>query len=985
MQTVTVGSFVRITDSRSRLQETCRESKLRCEERLSLLGEVGVVEEIDPTDSTAKIRWNTKKGFMPVACLLKSDTGPDMPHSDADAAVAMALLHMLSGLDAVDIPSETYDRSKGFHFHCDLRSMNVDATKKNATCVEARKATLVTEETLPPGTSCEFRVKVGTPSKVVAWGITRTIPSGYSRRMIGESDFEGTIGALCTEQGGVVVHKGAQVASAPALKAGATVGVKKVAGNFELTVNDEAFFSFETSGSVRFAVSMCEPGQTVSILASSPSMTQSNVSTGQLRTGMQVRLPAHHDKRLTGMRVGWNSEMRAHCGQLGDVQEVSKRHAKISVKGKSFHWDLEVFDEHQRRFCYCGCGLEETAHDRDAHTRICDVCMTFQPLGSRTWRCKRHDYDLCEYCVGRPMLPSVGSRVIQGPSWKWGNQCGEPHAEGTVKESKAGEEFGVTVEWDCGNTNKYRGPPFQDVMLAHRNGLRGKSPVKQASRAFADIAEAVFRAAAMAGPGDARMLPKKSFRASSGWHFFDGLKSIMVDDAKVVAVGKADINATVVTEEVIDAAGSFEFRVKVCCAAGKAGEKVPVTVGIVDDDPKGFSSNVIGSVHFKRCIGAMCMTAGGAIVHEGKIVGESPAVNDGDVLGIRVNCGAGDFFHNGCKFHSVGLRGKFRFGVSFMRKGQSVQILSAADGSESQATVTINLSSVPHVVWGSQLKVDMDNFNEKLGSGAFGDTWKAKLETQSASRQVAVKLLKPDRMTPELRKDFALEVNALAALTLPGGEPHPYLLQLIAIVPDRHAIVTELCACDFAAYLESKGSSLGFQEKLRLVQCVAVGMAWLVERQYVHRDLKMQNILVTKAGGKAIAKIADFGLARPLSSDELQVTGTLLYMAPECFSGHFSPKTDVYSFAFVMLSAFSGKEVSIDNFMTSHQLVIGALTNQLQELLIKAVRDGKRPPVPEGVQARPRELIEACWGTDPLHRPTFNSLCSDMRQLSISS
>merc|ERR1712032_1083850 len=104
-------------------------------------------------------------------------------------------------------------------------------------------------------------------------------------------------------------------------------------------------------------------------------------------------------------------------------------------------------------------------------------------------------------------------------------------------------------------------------------------------------------------------------------------------------------------------------------------------------------------------------------------------------------------------------------------------------------------------------------------------------------------------------------------------------------------------------------------------------------------------------------------------------------MAPESFLGHFSKKSDIYSFAFVMLGTFSGKEVSIDSFMTAHHQLIGVLTDQLQTLLTKAVRDGKRPHVPSCVPSRPQGFIVACWSTDPLDRPTFNSLCADIRQL----
>eukprot|EP00971_Amphidinium_carterae_P250403 4971102-Amphidinium_carterae.1 len=63
----------------------------------------------------------------------------------------------------------------------------------------------------------------------------------------------------------------------------------------------------------------------------------------------------------------------------------------------------------------------------------------------------------------------------------------------------------------------------------------------------------------------------------------------------------------------------------------------------------------------------------------------------------------------------------------------------------------------------------------------------------------------------------------------------------------------------------------------------------------------MQNILVAKTGDegqevKYVPKIADFGLAERRSLGTMGRAGTLGYMAPEAYDGHYTEESDVYSF-----------------------------------------------------------------------------------------
>eukprot|EP00971_Amphidinium_carterae_P276821 5493733-Amphidinium_carterae.2 len=107
---------------------------------------------------------------------------------------------------------------------------------------------------------------------------------------------------------------------------------------------------------------------------------------------------------------------------------------------------------------------------------------------------------------------------------------------------------------------------------------------------------------------------------------------------------------------------------------------------------------------------------------------------------------------------------------------------------------------------------------------------------------------------------------------------------------------------------EGPGAILHAAEQLELMEQASAGCAWIAAKGFVHRDVKMQNILIAKrdafGNAKYTPKIADLGLAERRTMAAMGNAGTRAYMAPECHRGQYTEKSDVYGFGHVMLRTF---------------------------------------------------------------------------------
>nr|XP_043613726.1 G-type lectin S-receptor-like serine/threonine-protein kinase At4g27290 [Erigeron canadensis] len=198
--------------------------------------------------------------------------------------------------------------------------------------------------------------------------------------------------------------------------------------------------------------------------------------------------------------------------------------------------------------------------------------------------------------------------------------------------------------------------------------------------------------------------------------------------------------------------------------------------------------------------------------------------------------------------------------------------------------------------------------SHKIGEGGFGPVYKGVLED---GQEVAVKRL--SETSQQGLEEFKNEVVCIAKLQ------HRNLVKLLGycIRNSELILIYEYLAnksLDFFLFDETRCFMLDWPKRFQIIHGIARGILYLHQDsrlQIVHRDLKAGNILLDRDMNP---KISDFGLARTfIGCDAIaktkKVVGTYGYIPPEyAVHGHFSVKSDVFSFGVLMLEIISGKK-----------------------------------------------------------------------------
>ncbi|EDV23401.1 uncharacterized protein TRIADDRAFT_50482 [Trichoplax adhaerens] len=239
-----------------------------------------------------------------------------------------------------------------------------------------------------------------------------------------------------------------------------------------------------------------------------------------------------------------------------------------------------------------------------------------------------------------------------------------------------------------------------------------------------------------------------------------------------------------------------------------------------------------------------------------------------------------------------------------------------------------------------------------LGRGAFGEVWEG---IWNNSVSVAIKSMKEGTMS---KAAFLEEAAIMKKLS------HPKLVQLYAVcsMEEPIYIVTELMKHgSLSDYLQKDGRELKLPSLIDMSAQIAHGMSYLESQNYIHRDLRAQNVLV---GENMDCKIADFGLARDDLYAKAQSGSSKLpvkWTAPEAILyNRFSVKSDVWSFG-----------ILLTELVTYGRMPYPGQTNAE---VLQQVEKGYRMPKPPGAPDALYNIMTNCWKESADERPTFETL-----------
>ncbi len=245
-----------------------------------------------------------------------------------------------------------------------------------------------------------------------------------------------------------------------------------------------------------------------------------------------------------------------------------------------------------------------------------------------------------------------------------------------------------------------------------------------------------------------------------------------------------------------------------------------------------------------------------------------------------------------------------------------------------------------------------------LGRGAMGTVYLAR--DRRIGRRVALKtisIVQQDLDDSTSPKEIHLRLQREAELS--GSLSHPNIVALYeAGYQDERISYLAMEYVEGRTLLDLE-KPLELATAMRIIEDVLRGLAHAHTAGIIHRDIKPANILITADG---MAKIADFGIARPQNSS-LTAAGVLMgtpnYMSPEQVVGQpLTPKADVFSAGVMLFEMLTGvKPFAADDLTGTLHSILRAEVPHASDL---------NPAVPRNVG----DVIARMVAKDPDARPT---------------
>ncbi|CAL8252071.1 unnamed protein product [Merluccius merluccius] len=245
---------------------------------------------------------------------------------------------------------------------------------------------------------------------------------------------------------------------------------------------------------------------------------------------------------------------------------------------------------------------------------------------------------------------------------------------------------------------------------------------------------------------------------------------------------------------------------------------------------------------------------------------------------------------------------------------------------------------------------------KKIGEGSFGKA--ILVRSKPDGHQYVIKEIGISRMSSRERHESRKEVAVLANMS------HPNIVQYKESFEEGGCLYIVMDYCEGGDLFRKINSQTGgpFPEEQVLDWFVQICLALkhVHDRKILHRDIKSQNIFLTKHG---TIQLGDFGIARVLNSTvELARTciGTPYYLSPEiCENKPYNNKSDIWALGCVLYEMCTLK----------HAFEAGNMKN----LVLKIIR-GSYPPVSLHYSQDLRSLLGSLFRRNPRERPSVSNV-----------
>ncbi|XP_022251996.1 cyclin-dependent kinase-like 4 isoform X1 [Limulus polyphemus] len=273
----------------------------------------------------------------------------------------------------------------------------------------------------------------------------------------------------------------------------------------------------------------------------------------------------------------------------------------------------------------------------------------------------------------------------------------------------------------------------------------------------------------------------------------------------------------------------------------------------------------------------------------------------------------------------------------------------------------------------------------KIGEGSYGVVFKCR--NRETGQLVAVKKYVETEDDPLIKKIALREIRMLKHLK------HPNLVNLIEVFRRKRKLhmVFEYCDHTVLDILEKNPRGVPDQLTKRLIWQTLQAVNFCHQHNCIHRDVKPENILLTKEG---IVKLCDFGFARTLSPGEnyTDYVATRWYRAPELLVGdtQYGPAVDVWAIGCVTAELMRGEALwpgksDVDQLYLIRKTLGDLIPRHMQifrsnnffagvNIPEPEVRDSLDNKLPKFIDDSGLDFLKKCLDKDPQKRYTCEEL-----------